>query len=303
MSDSRSPHVESAHEAAAAVHFAVAGLEVCLRSPQPHGLRQLAGYYDLYPSAGRAPDLILDIETIPGLSMGRDRGPEYPAFRRESLGSGRIKLSRFDGEGELVLPASSGPVYGQFQIGESANTLEAVVRIGMSVAFPRRGALLVHASAIALDRRAWVFAGVSGAGKSTISTMLANALPGCAKLSDELLIAAPPTPVTTAVTGERATEPWLAHATPFIGGGELPHGARVPIAGVYFLEQARHHECLAMNRVDGLRELLRHVLVYAAEPATASHVLDAAARWVAASPCHRLRFAKNPGVASVLGIT
>jgi hypothetical protein len=283
------------------VRFAVAGLEVCLRSPQHHGLKQLAGFYDRYPSAGGAPDLILDVETIPGITIGQHRGPDYPAFQRQSLGGGRIRLSRFDGQGELDLPQSSGPVRGRFQIGESANTLEAVVRIGMSVALPRRGALLVHASAIAFSQRAWVFAGVSGAGKSTISTMLASALPECRKLSDELLIAAPAGPGDTDTSEARA--PWLAYATPFIGGSELPHGACAPITGVYFLAQAKHHECLSMSRTDGLRELMRHVLVYVAEPTTASYVLDAAARWVEASPCHRLRFAKDPGVASVLGIT
>lgn len=55
-----------------------------------------------------------------------------------------------------------------------------------------------------------------------------------------------------------------------------------------------------MSRTEGMRELMRHVLVYVAEPDTAGHVLAAGARAAQSIPCHRLHFAKDPGVASVL---
>lgn len=293
------------------IRFSIAGLDVVVTSAQPDGIGKVAGFYSQYPPTSRSPALELTIETIPGFATQRARGPEYPGFHRRLVRPGVIALERFDAEGWIRLPLQLDdtaldtkhdkipvvqPVRGQFQIGESVNTLEAVIRIGVSIALPRHGGLLMHASAIAVRDRAHIFAGVSGAGKSTISAMLAATDDGFTKLSDELLIVAPERP------GEHLSPP-AVHVTPFIGSRGLPHGTSTPIAAVYFLNQAPDHRREPMTRTDGLRELLRHVLVYVAEPETAESVLDVASRLVQCVPCHRLHFAKDPGVASVLAVT
>jgi hypothetical protein len=287
------------------VRFCVAGLDVVLRSAQPDGLAMLGGYYDAYPSAGKPPGLELEIERVRGLAAGREPGPSYPAFERQLGADGRIELLRYDAEGEIRLPppgagtyGPAAPVRGRFRVEDGANSLEAAIRIGVSIALPRRGAMILHASAVVAEGRAHVFAGVSGAGKSTIATMLADACPAVYKVSDELLIAAP------AQRDERADDTgWCAHVTPFIGSGGLSHRTYHPIAGIHFLVQAASHQRSPMSRADGLRELMHHVLVYVAEPDTAGRVLSAAMALTAAVPCDRLAFAKNPGVATVLGIT
>jgi hypothetical protein len=285
--------------------FSVAGLDVALRSAQPDGLAGLAGFYDRYPSSGAEPGLILEIERVPGLARGRRRGPEYPGFACTRVAPGRIALSRYDAEGELVVPPVDGtpglpvsePVRGRFRVGESANTLEAVVRIGMSVTLPRQGGLIMHASAVAAGDRAYVFAGVSGAGKSTLATLLSDARPDWVKLADELVIVKPALKPGSALA---PGGPIAAHVTPFIGGQGLPHGTSVPVAGVHFLIQAPQHRRERLAPTLALRELLRHVLVYVAEPGTASHVLAAAGRLVGQVPCYRLEFTKDPSVAGVL---
>lgn len=260
---------------------------------QPAGLANLAGSYREYPSSGREPDLVVEIETIPGFAEGRRRGPEYPAFQRSLRAPNVVLLSRFDAEGEVILPPESekGPIRARFHVGESANTLEAAVRIGMSIALPRLGGLILHASAIAAHGRAWVFAGMSGAGKSTIATMLTEARPSLIKLSDELVIVKP-----------REQGGFAAHVTPFIGGRGLPHRTVVPVQGIHFLRQASHHHRARLAWTDALRELMRHVLVYVVEPGTASSVLAAASALAREIPCHHLEFAKNPAVLEVLEI-
>ncbi|MCG8418777.1 MAG: hypothetical protein MJE77_12640 [Proteobacteria bacterium] len=294
------------------IKFHVAGLEVLLRSQQPDGLAGLTGFYRHYPGSGRQPGLIVDIERIGGFAHSRAADnsiePDYPAFHRTALGPDRIGLSRLDAEGEFTLPGAgaTGPVCGRFCVNESANSVEAVVRIGTSIAMPRLGGLVLHASAITAisprlpgpggdekpARQAFVFAGVSGAGKSTIAAMIAESSPRFGKVSDELVIVRP----------DRQGR-WKAHVTPFIGGDGLPHGACYPIAAVHFLEQANDHRRISISRSAALRELLRHVLVYVCETDTASHVLQTASELVGAVDCHRLQFAKNPGVLEVLGIT
>lgn len=279
------------------VRFYVAGLEVLLRSETGDGLSGLLGYYDHYPSRGQRAGVILDIERVPGFATGRDRGPEYPAFNRRSLGNGRIALSRFDAEGEIELPRSDeplqkAPLRGRFRVGESGNSLEAAVRIAMSMALPRLGALVLHASAVATSDAVLIFAGVSGAGKSTISDLLSKGSDRLSKFSDELLI------VRVDESGH-----CVAHVAPFIGGLGLPHGSALPVAGIHFLAQAEHHRRAAVERPASVRELLKHVLVYVAESQTASRVLETTMRVTALTPCYALEFSKDIGVLGVLGVT
>lgn len=265
----------------------------------------LPGFYERYPASDGPLGVELQVEQIPGFARGREPGPEYPGFARRMVGPGEIELSRYDAEGVLSTPTQVGePVRGHFRVGDSKNSLEAVIRIAMSVALPRLGGLLMHASAIEVRGEAHIFAGISGAGKSTISSMLAQSWSGCTKLSDELLIVAPCPAVSGDDASEGAPDDRLAvYVTPFIGSQGLPHGRHVPVRALYFLNQAPDHRCEAMSRTDGLRELLRHVLVYVAEPGTAGHVLAAAARLVGEITCYQLFFAKDPGVASVLAVT
>ena len=292
----------------------MAGLGVAVSVSPP---ACLLGHYGDYPAIDRAPDVVLDIEQRSDFALGRVRGPGYPGFERRMVQPGELALRRFDAEGTLHMPAQPAqPVTGAFVVGASENSVEAIIRIAMSVALPRRQGLLMHASAIEVDGGAHIFAGVSGAGKSTISTMLDESWPACTKLSDELLIVAPQMPPrsTTQIAraGEAGTDAtdrsevaasFAVHVTPFIGSAGLPHGRRVPVRALYFLHQAPHHECRSLSRTDGLRELLRHVLVYVAESETADRVLEVASSLVHQISCHELYFAKDPGVASVLAIT
>jgi hypothetical protein len=301
--------------------FCIAGIEVTLRSLQPRALDALAASYATCPPSSAAadliPDLIIDIEHVPDFARGRARSPAYPAFDAHLRGPRHVALSRFDAEGELVLPDSpGGPVHGRFRVGDSANSLEAAVRIGMSVTVPRRGGLLLHASCVRADGGAAVFIGKSGAGKSTISAML-DGVPGITRLADELVIVMParapgapgdatpaaPGDATPAAPGDATPAAWCVHVPPFLGGVALPFGAHAPLTGVHVLVQAPHHQRALLPRTDAVRALLPHVLAYVAEPETAAHALAAAAALTAAVPCYRLEFAKDPGVARVLGIT
>lgn len=283
-----------------ALTFHVAGLEVALAITG--GIADMAGSYREYPARGLAPGLDIAIERVPGFASGRPRGPAYPAFHTALTGPGTIALTRFDAEGQVTVPPDDdAPVRARFRVGESPNSLEAAIRVSMSIALPRLGGLILHASAIAaagtasdqaadIGEQALAFAGHSGAGKSTIAALLAGG--GFPKLADELLIVMP------AADGR-----WHAHVTPFIGSQDLPHGARTPLAGLHFLVQAPDHARTRLPRPQALRELLRHVLVYVAEPLTAARVLAAGDALAAAVPCYRLTFAPDLGVTGVLGIT
>lgn len=268
------------------VRFDFADLPVEVRAQTPGALDDLAPIYARFPTTA-APGLVIDISRVDGFD--RERAPEYPAFQRRVLPDGRLHVERFDAEGEVAV--GDLPLHASFRVGPSPNSLEACLRIAASLALPREGAFILHGSAIEHRHRAWVFAGVSGAGKSTISSMLATAYPrACTKIADELLV----------LRANR--DHWEAIVPPYLGPAGIAHGARAPIDAVHFLIQADHDRRTPIAPAAAVRELMRHVLVYVADARTADAVLALAADLAAAVPFHHLHFLEHPEVASVLGI-
>ncbi|MBE7450846.1 MAG: hypothetical protein HS111_18720 [Kofleriaceae bacterium] len=268
----------------AEVRFHIAGMPVAIRG-EALAIADLAPVYRQFPTDAPAA-LTIEIERVAGFD--RAQGPAYPAFQRRVDAAGRLRVERFDAEGEIE--TGDLPLAARFRVGPSANSLEACVRIAASVALARHGALILHASAVEHAGRALVFTGVSGAGKSTISAMLDRA--PARKIGDELLV----------LRRDATVGAWSAYVPPYLGPAGIAHGAQAPLDAVHLLVQAPHHARTLVGAAAALRELLRHVLVYVAEPRTADHVLAIAADLTREVPCYRLEFRKDPGVARVLGI-
>lgn len=267
------------------IRFLLAGLPIEVRAISPGALDDLAPIYARF-ATDLAPRLTIEIERVDGFD--RERNPEYPAFARSALPDGRLRVERFDAEGEVGV--GELPLAAHFRVGPSPNSLEACIRIAASLALPRDGALILHSSAIVHAGRALVFTGVSGAGKSTISSLLADAYPSCTKIADELLVL------------RAGPDGWQVQVPPYLGPTGIAHGASAPLAGVHFLVQAGHDRREPLPAAAALRELLRHVLVYVADAHTAEHVLGLGAAVTRDVPCFRLHFRKDPEVAAVLGI-
>ncbi len=103
---------------------------------------------------------------------------EVHFYDTDTLWRGQELHSRIDGDqlqvaGEglqaaLSLDASRGRIHAP----RSARAVDAILRFVLSQQLLSRGALLLHASAVIIDGAAWVFAGASGVGKSTIASTL-----------------------------------------------------------------------------------------------------------------------------------
>lgn len=256
------------------MRFHLAGLEVEVVGDVDH----MAGHYDACPPTDRPVDLTVEVERRAGFAESRERGPSYPAFERSATAAG-TRFERFDAAGEI----DRGATRARFVVGESPNSLEAAVRIAVASALPRVGAVILHASGIERGGRAQLFAGVSGAGKSTIAALLPDRT-----ISEELVIA-------RAIDGRAE-----AIVTPFIGSDDVPHGARFELAAIHFLVQAPEHRRRRLERVEALPRLLRHVVSFATEPAQIAEVLDVAVAILDATGAYELRFAPRPDVAATL---
>lgn len=217
------------------------------------------------------------------------KSPNFPAFASRQKSATAVHLSRFDAEG-VIGYAEGEPVHAAFTIGAREMALEAVIRVTAAFTLPRHDGLVMHSSAIRDQRGAHVFAGVSGAGKSTIAAMLKEHWP-VELLSDELLI-------LRKIDGR-----WHTVVSPFVGSTGLPHGQATLLESINFLKQAKRHEREPHRPAQALPEFCRHILTYAQSGIATQNVLDLAADVVECVPCYMLNFAKDPSVGEVLGLS
>jgi hypothetical protein len=156
--------------------------------------------------------------------------------------------------------------------------LDSLLRILLTmILLPRRGFLL-HAATVVRDGHAYVFAGRSGAGKSTVASLS----PAGTVLTDEISL--------LRFTDGR----WHAYGTPFWGefraAGLNEH---YPIAGIYALEQAPEDRVEPLAAKEILRALLPCVLFFTSNPEANRALLHMLLGMAQQIPCHRLHFRRN----------
>ncbi len=200
-----------------------------------------------------------------GVVVERDGGPD------------RFDLSRYDFAGRLDLARRVADV----TLAEAHElTLDSLLRVMLSLALiPGRG-LLVHAASLVREGRGYLFPGVSGAGKTTLARLSADAT----LLSDELSI------VTVGDDGARV------HGTPF--WGELARAGEAgaaPLAGIYFPRHAPEHAVTPLAERAALTRILPTVMSFAREPDVVARVVALAADLVAHVPGFILDFRRDPG--------
>jgi hypothetical protein len=153
--------------------------------------------------------------------------------------------------------------------------LDSLLRILLTmVLLPKRGFLL-HAATVVRDGRAYIFAGRSGAGKSTVASLS----PEGSVLTDEISLL-------------RYTDGcWQAHGTPFWGefraAGRNDH---YPLAGIYTLVQAPEDRVEAISKKEILRALLPCVLFFTSQKDANEALLRTLIGLVEQVPCWRLHF-------------
>ena len=138
------------------------------------------------------------------------------------------------------------------------------------------GGALLHTCGVAFAGRAWLFCGKSGAGKSTTARLWQAA--GAELLNDDRM-------VLRMIDGapHACSTPW--HGTI----GEV-RAARLPLGGVFQLEQARDNEAVELPPRERLHRLVANLIApfHLREPMQA--ILDTLATIAETVPVYRLRF-------------
>lgn len=175
------------------------------------------------------------------------------------------------------------------QVLQSANpySIDSVLRIVHTLMLAPQGGFLVHASSAVRNGKAYLFSGISEAGKTTIARLAPDDV---ALLTDEASY-------VRKVNGQ-----YLAYGTPFAGELGIPgKNISAPIAAVYFLEKGQDNRIEEVEPALAVKRLLRNILFFAHQPDLVRQVFESACAFVAAVPVFRLTFFPDKRVWELIG--
>jgi hypothetical protein len=197
---------------------------------------------------------------------------------RVAWDSGRWLMERGDFRAEWNPSTARG------RIQQTANpySLDSVLRIVHTLLLARKGGFLVHALSAVRNGRAFLFAGVSGAGKTTMARL---APPDASLLTDEI----------SYVTMQ--DHQYTAVGTPFFGElARVGENLRATIDCLYLLAKGPENKIEPITGADAVRGLLENILFFAKEPELVNMVFEAAYVFVSRVPVRRLTFVPNARV-------
>lgn len=156
-----------------------------------------------------------------------------------------------------------------------------------------RGGVICHAAAAVPDAGALVFAGVSGAGKTTVSQLFQAAGLGDTLLSDDRVI-------LRRADGLEGAETVTAWGTPWHGDAHIARNASAPLAALLFLVKADAEELVRIPPGQAMRRLMPMVSSPWYDPDRLPAVLETCGRIVETVPCFDLRFRKDGRVVDLV---
>jgi len=250
----------------------IGGLPIRLRCDNPAFVRQIEERYAGYVSLSNEARFDFEIELAPPGTKSRD------ADVCVTWESGHWLMERGDFRAEW----NPSTARGRIQQTINPYSLDCVLRIVHTLLLAREGGFLLHASSAIRNGRAFLFSGVSGAGKTTMARL---APPDAALLTDEI----------SYVTWRDGR--YFAVGTPFYGelsrAGENLHA---PIEALYLLAKGPENIIERIEGADAVRGLLRNVLFFARDPEFVKLVFDTAFDFVSRVPVRRLTFVPDTSV-------
>jgi hypothetical protein len=207
--------------------------------------------------------------------------------------SGRWLMERGDFRAEWE------PATGRGWIRQSANpySIDAVLRIVHTLVMARQGGFLLHSASAIRNGKAFLFAGVSGAGKTTISRL---APADATLLTDEISYVRKLDIRKLDGSGKRAG--YVAFGTPFTGElAKLGENTSAPVAALYLLAKGAENRVDPVTVSDAGRELLGNMLFFAEDQELVHSAFQAACDFVHCVPVYRLTFVPDARVWEMIG--
>jgi hypothetical protein len=253
------------------VVIAIGGVPVRVNTRDADFLEMLENRYAGFLSADAEAEFDFDVDlATPAPAPHEDVSVIYR--------SGRWFLSRGDFRAEWEPATRRG------RIRQSANpySIDAVLRIVHTLVLAKQGGFLLHSASAIRNGNAFLFAGVSGAGKTTISRL---APPDATLLTDEISYV------------RKMDGGYVAFGTPFTGElAKLGENTSAPVAALYLLAQGRENRIDRVSAADAGRELLSNLLFFAEDAEMVRCAFQAACDFVDRVPVFRLTFVPDARV-------
>jgi hypothetical protein len=255
------------------VVIAIGGVPVRVNTTDADFLDLLQNRYAGFVGDEDFAEYDFDVELTPPPFAGAD------ADVRVTYQSGRWLLQRGDFRAEWEPATRRGVIH------QTANpySIDAVLRIVHTLVLAKLGGFLLHSASAIRNGKAFLFAGVSGAGKTTISRLAP---------SDATLL-------TDEISYVRKTEDgsYVAFGTPFTGElAKLGENTSAPVAVLYLLAQGPENRIDPVPVADAGRELLANMLFFAEDEEMVHRAFEAACDFVHRVPVHRLTFVPDARV-------
>jgi len=259
------------------VVIAIGGVPVRLNTTDEDFLQMLHNRYAGFVCDEAHPEFDFDVDLTPPADIARD------AEVRVAQRAGRWFLERGDFRAEWEPGARRGTIH------QTANpySIDAVLRIVHTLVLAKQGGFLLHSASAIRNGKAFLFAGVSGAGKTTISRL---APPDATLLTDEISYV------------RKLDDGYTAYGTPFTGElAKLGENASAPVAALYLLAQGPENRIEPVAVPDAGRELLANLLFFAEDQEMVHRAFQAACDFVDRVPVHRLTFVPDARVWEMIG--
>lgn len=235
-------------------------------------LEMLEGRYAGFLGHSQHAEYEFDVDLAPPCTVGADE--DVRVLQR----NGPWSFERGDFRAEWDPALRTGRIH------QSANpyAIDAVLRIVHTLVLSGQGGFLVHAASAVRNGKAFLFAGVSGAGKTTISRL---APPDAILLTDEISYV------------RKIRDVYCAFGTPFAGElAQLGENICAPLAALYLLAKGSRNQIEPLGHAEACRELLANILFFAEDEVAVKSVFDASCRFVGQVPVSRLTFAPDASV-------
>lgn len=248
-----------------------------VNTTDPKFVEMLQGRYAGFVAASERAEIEFDVDlAAPG--PGDERADVQ--VRRKS---GRWLIQRGDFRAEWD-PASRN---GRIRQAPNPYSIDSVLRIVHTLVLAREGGFLLHAASAIRKGKAFVFAGVSGAGKTTISRLAPS---DATLLTDEISYV------------RKEGKQYIAFGTPFTGELAKPgENVSASVESLYLLAQGPRNQIGSVSAGEAVRSLLANILFFAEDPELVQMIFHSAFEFVSRVPVSRLTFVPDSRVWELIG--
>lgn len=150
----------------------------------------------------------------------------------------------------------------------------------------RFGGMMLHASAVAIEDRAYLFSAPSGTGKSTHARLWQQIF------GEEVQAINDDKPALRCIDGI-----WYAYGTPWCGKDGINCNRRVKLAGICFLKQAPHNRIRRLSSREAVQNIIWQTMHRFRTKDNLDRMLDNVDSLVRSVPVYELENLPEPGAA------